>query len=265
MSCKEIKTKKYQTRKSPPFHAKDCKNQIKKGKDGEYISKPDAKGTYKWQKHTKTRSKKMAGLKHKYETQDNGGKPFIVEDFGSKVIVYKQEFNLDADAYDPPVELFTQTYKEIFVGDKPKWQDPVNWRPEYKGNSILLRLSAGKYMFIGHEIFEFETVSGDEIEKYVSEMGNNGVPYPFAVGKTHVYIMLDHESVPKDYFELDKDVYHQYYLPIWLNDCKYQKAAKKTDLCKRWKAGDQNLKDQLDYLEKNRKKFKVKMVQKRLL
>ena len=50
MPCSEVKAAKYQTRKSPPFHAKDCKNLTKKGKDGEYVSKPDAKGVYKWVK-----------------------------------------------------------------------------------------------------------------------------------------------------------------------------------------------------------------------
>lgn len=222
------------------------------------------KRVHKLQKHSKTRRAKLSELKHKYETHDNGGRPFIVEDYGGRVVVYKQEYNFNIDAYDAPEQLFEKSYKEIFVGDKPKWQEPLNWRTGFKGNSILLKLSAGKYMFIGHEIYEFDAEKGDEIESYFSEVGNNDVPYPFAIGKTHVYIMLDHEAIPKDYFDLDKDVYNQYYLPHRINDCKHQPAAKKTDLCKRWKAGDQNLKDQLDYLEKTRKKFKFKIVHERL-
>ena len=30
MACVEVKTKKYQTRKGPPYHAKDCKGLVKK-------------------------------------------------------------------------------------------------------------------------------------------------------------------------------------------------------------------------------------------
>ncbi len=58
MPCTEVKTEKYQTRKSPPFHAKDCKNLTKKGKDGPYRSKADAKGIYKWVKGVPTAAKK---------------------------------------------------------------------------------------------------------------------------------------------------------------------------------------------------------------
>ena len=44
-----IKSKKYELRKSPPFHAKDYPNETKEGNDGEmYISKKDKNGIYKW-------------------------------------------------------------------------------------------------------------------------------------------------------------------------------------------------------------------------
>jgi hypothetical protein len=55
MPCSEIKAAKYQIRKSPPFHAGNCKDLTKKGKDGDYVSKPDAKGIYKWVKKSATR------------------------------------------------------------------------------------------------------------------------------------------------------------------------------------------------------------------
>lgn len=56
--CKEVQAAKYQTRKSPPFHAQDCKDMTKRGKDGNYISKPDVRGVYKWVKaSTQTRKK----------------------------------------------------------------------------------------------------------------------------------------------------------------------------------------------------------------
>jgi len=53
MTCTKVNSKKYQTRKSPPFHAGDCKGSVKKGKDGTYVSKADTQGVYKWVKVTK--------------------------------------------------------------------------------------------------------------------------------------------------------------------------------------------------------------------
>ena len=51
LECKEVKTEKYQKRKSPPFHAAHCVGQIKKGKDGMYISKESSNGVFKWVKY----------------------------------------------------------------------------------------------------------------------------------------------------------------------------------------------------------------------
>jgi hypothetical protein len=55
MKCLEVKTNKYQTRKSPPFHAYQCSNKIRKGKDGMYKSVEDKNGRWFWKKNNKTR------------------------------------------------------------------------------------------------------------------------------------------------------------------------------------------------------------------
>jgi hypothetical protein len=57
MPCTKITQKKYLTRKSPAYHAGDCKGLVKKGKDGMYVSKPDARGIYKWVLKTVKKSK----------------------------------------------------------------------------------------------------------------------------------------------------------------------------------------------------------------
>ena len=212
----------------------------------------------------KTKSKKKMSSAKRYEIHDNGGRPFLVDDFGDHVVVYSQTFNMNTDDYDEPVKLFDKKYKKIYVGDKPMWQVPGNWGPGFKGNSILLELTGNTYIYIGSEIYEFNPVSGDTIIEYWSEVGNNDVPYPYAIGKTHVYILIDGEqkSVPIDYFNLQEDVYKQYYLPHHVSLCKRQKGSA-NELCKRLKNKDQDLKDQLEFLEKHRKPFKVKMIKKR--
>ena len=58
--CQIQTTKKYVTRKSPPYPANSCKRMKKKGNDGKfYISKASG-GTYKWvlfAGHNKTKKK----------------------------------------------------------------------------------------------------------------------------------------------------------------------------------------------------------------
>lgn len=208
MGCTEIKSKKYQTRKSPPFHAKDCKGMTRKGKDGMYVSKADKNKVYKWVKVGAT-MKKTKGMKT-YTIHDNGGKPFLVGDFGGKVVVYKQDYNEDMEEYTLGKKLLEIGYKKIFVGDNTLEQEGYEPKGEGKGNSILLQLSKNKYMFIGWKIETFATPDGDEILRYYSPIGNNDVPYPYAIGKKYTYLMIENVYLPNEVLEM-YDVYGHYY------------------------------------------------------
>lgn len=195
MSCLEIKTAKYQTRKSPPFHAKDCKDLTKKGKDGNYVSKKDARGVYKWVKASagKHTTRKAPKGTHVYHTHFNGARPFRVEVSGKKVEIYKDTTLVKK-----------LTVHEVHCGTAI-------------GNSILLHLSGKKYMFIGHEIYEF--TMEDEFDAYYSIIGNNDVPYPVLLGSKYVYFMLEHDHayIPRDLFKVKMnaaewaDAYAYYY------------------------------------------------------
>ena len=90
MNCKAVYTRKYQTRKGPPYHAKDCKGHIKRGNDGkEYISKPDTNGVYKWVlKANTTRKTRM----RQYEIHDNGSSPFIVYVYPNHIEIYTTQY-----------------------------------------------------------------------------------------------------------------------------------------------------------------------------
>jgi hypothetical protein len=206
MACVEVKTEKYQTRKSPAFHAKDCKGLSKKGKDGVYISKPDAKGIYKWVKASNT-TKKVKGKY--YDTHDNGSNPFRVFIDGSKVSIYKDtqtDWNLPPD-YSKLIK--TLNVKEIFVGKSTGLAEGADHTPtqakSFLGNSILLHVSGKKYIHIGVEIYEF--IMEDPFEAYFSMVGNNDVPYPVVLGKENVYFMLEseHNYVPRTYFPTVKN------------------------------------------------------------
>ena len=200
MPCIEINTKKYQTRKSPPYKAKECKNKEMKGKDGMYISLPDKNKIYKWTKKIERQSKRQSKSVKTYEIHDNGGTPFIVDvdSKSKKATVFKNNYNEDTNNFIIGKKLLEIPYKEIFIGDNDKKQEYYSEKGVYKGNSILLKLSEYKYQYIGESIKTFETVKGDKIKKYYSPVGNNDVPYPYAVGEKYTYLMIETVYIPNE-------------------------------------------------------------------
>lgn len=220
MSCIEIKTKKYRTRKGPPYHAKDCRGKTKKGNDGKsYISAPDSKGVYKWipkkDPARNTTRKKGKGVKT-YTILDNGGESYIAEVYPSKIEVYEQDYHLDEstnkESYTRGKRVFSTPYKKLFVGDNLlNKKDGYAPKGMYPGNSILIQIKKGKYIYVGSKVYSFETLDGEEIQSYYSPVGNSVVPYPYAIGVAHTYIMLDKVSVPNTLLDFKEDVYGQYY------------------------------------------------------
>lgn len=77
------------------------------------------------------------------------------------------------------------------------------------GNTILLQLNNGnEYMYIGGEIYTFTT--SDNIIDYISPIGNNDVPYPYAIGTQNVYLMIGYKFIDKTKVCCD-DPYKDYY------------------------------------------------------
>jgi hypothetical protein len=207
MSCKELKTKKYQTRKSPAFSAQACKGLTKKGKDGTYISKADKRGIYKWIRagNTLRNTQKVHLRKGKvYDVLDNGARPYRVYVDGSTVSIYIGKQNSDY-TYDYDKLVRTIKAKEVHVGGKKS----------QLGNSILVHVSGNNYLYIGHEIYEFQME--DTVDTYFSIVGNSDVPYPVLLGTENAYFMLDHCYVPRSEFDPKmtkaewEDSYQRYY------------------------------------------------------
>ena len=82
--------------------------------------------------------------------------------------------------------------KNVFVGKSPKTEMTLYsgaYGKKWDGNTILLHIKNNEYVFIGHTIFKFKTIS--EIIKYVSPIGNNDIPCPYAIDKeNNTYILL---------------------------------------------------------------------------
>jgi hypothetical protein len=205
MPCTEVKSSKYQTRKSPAFHASDCKGLQKKGKDGTYLSQADKRGIYKWvKKGTQKRKGKY------YDVVDNGSHPYRVYIDGSSVSIYK------GDAYDILIKKIS--VKKVYLG---------KGKGSSLGNSILLHVSGKKYIYIGHEIYEFQME--DTVDSYFSLIGNSDVPYPVLLGTEYAYFMLDNCYVPRTSFSPSmkksdwEDAYQRFY--GWTNPMTGEKQS----------------------------------------
>lgn len=206
-SCKKEKTKKYLTRKSPPYHAKDCKGIVKSGNDGlSYISEADKRGVYKWVKHNKNKTVKKVNAIKSYNILDNAAITYIAYTKpGSKIEVY----NADKMGVITNKKVLDVKYKKLFVGDN-LLNDPLAVKKgKQPGNSLLIQMGENKYIYVGTEIYSFET--NEEIKKYYSPVGHTFVPYPYAVGENFSYFMLDKKTLPNELLDLKEDEYAQFY------------------------------------------------------
>lgn len=245
MVCKEVKTKKYQERKAPPYHANDCKGETKKGNDGElYVSSVDSRGVYKWvpakRKSSSVKKVSKKGVKQ-YKILDNGSNPFICEISKTKVEVYRQKIKEEDGVEDYYVDkkILEIPYINVFIGDNLLNDKYSEKKGKYKGNSILIEIKKGEYIYVGHEVYKFETHEKEDIKRYYSPVGNSGVPYPYAVGDNNTYFMLDKKSISNELLDLKKDAYGQFY-GLTVKDENKKKA-----------------------IEKSKKKFKNKLIHKR--
>jgi hypothetical protein len=129
-----------------------------------------------------------------YYTHDNGGRPFKVEITPEmEVNVYACEYDYDDEecSYDELV-LQLNDVKMIFVGKSPLNDGTAfsgGYGPRFTGSSILIELF-DRYMFIGDKIYTFSPLS--KIVEFCSPVGNNDVPYPYAVDEeNNVYLFCE--------------------------------------------------------------------------
>ena len=94
--------------------------------------------------------------------------------------------------FDPP--LFSFQAKNIFIGISkvcPLTEfSGANNSHDYDGNTLLLEFEDNEYAHIsGLEIFKFKT--DDKIIDYISLIGNNMIPFTFAVGEKYTYFLYN--------------------------------------------------------------------------
>ena len=81
------------------------------------------------------------------------------------------------------------SFEQVWIGKSPRKTEYYNtYGPKFEGNTILFHIGNRKYMYVGESVKLFQTQS--PIVHYVSPVGNNDVPYPYAVDDTGVYYLL---------------------------------------------------------------------------
>lgn len=129
-----------------------------------------------------------------YLTHDNRARPFEVR-VGMKTVTVALASERHPAETAREEELWKKTFtpSETFVGrsDLNNMTSFSGGHGAYfDGNSFLLGIGELEYVFIGHEIFSFKALDG--IVEYHSPVGNNDVPYPWAVDRAgNIYLLLE--------------------------------------------------------------------------
>ena len=123
-------------------------------------------------------------LLREFETHNNGDRPYKVKIRGNNVEI------LDNISI-PNLPLATFNVLKTFVG-KSEVNEMTRFSGGYgssfDGNSILLHLENNKYIFIGDRFISFQSLS--PIVDFKSPVGNNDVPYPYAIDQENNYYLL---------------------------------------------------------------------------
>ena len=158
-----------------------------------------------------------------YYVRFNYDTPFKVCVDDQTVKVYKRFDWRDRDRQSeyitfPTEPILTLNPSAVFVGRSPSigitTQNATD-STHFDGNSILLHTHGLTYMFIGREIYTFQAV--DQIIGFVSPVGPNDCPYPYAIDKQNNLYLLTENVVlvnspeVSDRMKLYEEPYKFYY------------------------------------------------------
>jgi hypothetical protein len=120
-----------------------------------------------------------------FETHHNGSRPFkVIIESHNYVSVYRNETN---------ELLLNKKVNKIFIGKSiinKMTKFSGGYGNDFKGNSFLFELDDHTYQHVGCNIFTFN--SYNKIIKYVSPVGNNDVPYPYAIdSEGNIYLLIE--------------------------------------------------------------------------
>ena len=139
---------------------------------------------------------------NRYHIHWNAGTPFVVDDYKDqkKVIIYSY---IDSGLMKKINEI---SYIKIFTKNPQFTYDGYD---DVEGNTILLQTGKNTYILISNSVAEFNTIKNDQIITFVAPIGNNDVPYPYAIGKKYTYALdsanyANNKILPKKVFTLQQ-------------------------------------------------------------
>ncbi len=155
-----------------------------------------------------------------YQTHDNGGRTYRVKITNGRGGMRHVEVSKIEDEDGRLRNLFELDSPEVFVG-----KSPLNAMTRFSGghgrafdgNSIVVALQhPNEYLHIGRSLITFRT--GSPIMRYESPVGNNDVPYPWAVDEDGNYyliiegvVLLARPGLKERVEGTDQDPYSYYY------------------------------------------------------
>lgn len=143
-----------------------------------------------------------------YNILFNGGICYKVELTRELLIIYKEE---EDGEWNRIHALFMDNCYLYTPMNNPSY-DPSNY-PFIDNNTLLVYMGDGQYMYIGNRVYTFQTNQKEKIQDYYSPIGNSEVPYPYALGETYTYLMLEKVMIPNSsYIHIpNEDPYRIYY------------------------------------------------------
>lgn len=128
-----------------------------------------------------------------YYIYDGKKKPFKVLITLNVVKIYRNIINDDVKFEKYPFKTFIT--ENIFIGKSIYGKitiDSGNYGSNYNGNTLLLHLGANTYVYIGSEIYIFDSHNDLLITKYHSPIGKNNIPYPYAIDcENNIYLLKE--------------------------------------------------------------------------
>jgi len=158
-----------------------------------------------------------------YFTHNNGARPYkVIITNNNCVTVYKPGDN-NYENYN--CLILDISPQQIFIGKSIKNKTTEfsgGYGDEFDGNSLLLKISDSACIYIGEKIMLFNTMY--PIVAYYSPVGNNDVPYPYAVDSANNYyliiedIIIKSNQVLEKYLAEDETPYDYYYNATLISD-----------------------------------------------
>lgn len=142
-----------------------------------------------------------------YDTHDNHNRPLQIK-------IYASAKETRVDIFRDKLKIHTiNTPSRIFMGISPVNTMTIfsgGFGPEAQGNTFLINTHDNEYVYLQKNIVKFHTDS--PIVTFMSPLGNNDVPYPYAIDANGRYYLLGYDwrilsQVPPNV----DDIYDYYY------------------------------------------------------